>query len=226
MQFTFDLDIHGIVAQATSPEKIQPLLDKAITEAIKSAINDATGYNSDFRKSLVEQLQKSLPHGLAIDEVAKFQFVLNNAMNAAVHGANAEAIRVAMSDAVKSIMPDVPVRITLTELMEAAREGFHKEKHESFYALFEPSTYGGGHLYLDSDSSCDRQYSARHRLAFNEKGEVYTLRMDNTDITPKRLPQAVSHFDGLLLSLYVGRSTIEIDMDESDVADAAEAQYD
>lgn len=226
MQFTFDLDIEGIVAGATSHEKIQPLLDKAITEAIKSSINDATGYNSEFRKSLTDQLKQSLPHGLAIDEMAKFQFVLNNAMNAAVRGANAEAIRVAMTDVVNAVIPNLPARVTLTELLEAARDGFHKEKHEAFYARFEPSNYGGGHLFLDSDSDCDRPYSARCRLAVNEAGEVYTLRMDGADIIPTKLPQAITRFDGLMLSLYVGRTTLEIDLDEGEVQDAASEQYD
>ena len=43
---------------------------------------------------------------------------------------------------------------------------------------------------------------------------------------PKSGPDAIGRFDALLLSLYVGRTTLEIDMDEHDVESAASEQYD
>lgn len=227
MQFTFDIDLQAIVAKTMAPENIAPVLEAAITKAFKSAVDDATGYRSEFSEKLKTQLKEALPHGLAIDEVAKFQFILNQVVNSAVHDANSETIRVAMAKAVGSVMPDVPARIKLSELVEKAREGFHKEQHEAFYAKFEPSEYGGGgHLSLHGNEDCRSHYSADVRLAFNEAGEVYTLKMRGAEVTPGKLPDAISRFDGILLSLYVGRSTIEIDIDEDDVRSAAEANYD
>jgi hypothetical protein len=226
MQFTFDIDIQAIVNKTMAPENIQPVLEQAMFKAFKSAVDSATGYNSDFSKQLVEQLKTALPHGLAIDEVAKFQFVMNKAVNEAVFGSNSDAIRVALSSAIQSVMPDVPQRIKLSELLEKARDGLHKESYESFYAHYEASQYGGGNLALDDDSNCRSPYSANFRLAFNDAGEVYTLRMDGKDITPMGVPQAISRFDGLLLALYVGRSTIEVDIDEHDVSNAASGEED
>lgn len=228
MQFTFDLDIRDIVAKATAPERIQPMLDKAITEALSTALRDATGYNSPFSKQLKTQLAEALPHGLRIDDVAKFQHMLNIAMTSAVSGANAETLRAAMAQLTAGVLPDVPARIKMSELIEKAREGFHKEKHEAFYARFEPSEYssGGGHLYLDSDESCRDNYRADMRLAFGGDGHVYALKLDGRDITPKSTPAAVGWFDGLLLSFYVGRTSLDIDMDADDVESACEAQYD
>jgi hypothetical protein len=226
MQFTFEIDLQAIVAKTMAPENIAPVLEAAISKAFKTAVDQATGYSSELTKSMTEQLKAALPHGLDIDEVAKFQFLMNQAITSAVHGANSETIRVAMAGAVKSVMPDVPMRIKLSELVEKARDGFHKEKHEEFFAEYEPSTYGGGHLYLNRSTDCRSVYSASHRLAFNEAGEVYTMRMDGHDILPSKLPQAISHFEGLLLALYVGRSTIDVDIDEDDVKSAAQASYD
>lgn len=226
MQFTFDIDLQAIVAKTMAPENIAPVLEAAITKAFKSAVDDATGYRSEFSEKLKAQLKEALPHGLAIDEVAKFQFLMNQAVTSAVHGANADTIRVAMNDAIKSVMPDVPARIKLSELVEQARDSFHKESHEAFYANFEDSDHGGGYLSLDGDEDCRSPYSASIRLAFNQAGEVYTLYMRGGQVLPNKLPEAITRFDGLLLALYVGRSTIEVDIDEDDVRTAAEANYD
>lgn len=226
MQFHFDIDLQAIVAKTMSPENIAPVLEAAITRAFKNAVEDATGYLSEFSEKLKAQLKEALPHGLAIDEVAKFQFLMNQAVTSAVHGANADTIRVAMGDALKQVMPDVPARIKLSELVEKAREGFQKEKHEAFYASFEAHQYGGGHLSLDGDEDCRSSYDSSVRLAFNKEGEVYTLHMRGGDVLPNKLPEAITRFDGLLLALYVGRSTIEVDVDEDDVRAAAEANHD
>lgn len=226
MEIKIELDIPSIIAKAVSAERIQPIIDKAVSEAVSSAIRDATSYSSDFRKELEKQLKEAMPHGLGIDDVAKFQHMANAAVTSVVHGANSETIQAALKSAIKSVIPDVPARIKLSDLMKEARSGFHKEEHEAFYAHMEISDYGGGWLYLDSDEGIREKYRASMRLAFNKEGEVYALKLDGRDITPKSVPDAVGSFDGLLLSMYVGRTSIEIDMDAYDVESAATEQYD
>lgn len=241
MDINITLDLPKIIAEACSAERIQPIIDKAISEAIKSAIDNATGYRSDFRKALEAQLAEAMPHGLGVDDVAKFQHVLNAALTSAVQGENASSINAALAKAATAAMPDVPESIKLSELLDAAREGFHKEPHEAFYAHFEPSEHGGsgGWLYLDSDerpggttygrsheSASDRKYRADIRLAINGDGEVYSLKLDGVDVMPSKAVNAVGYFEGLLLSMYVGRTKIEIDIDADDVESAAAAQED
>jgi hypothetical protein len=226
MEITINLDIPGIIAAAVTAERIQPLMDKAISEAIKSAIDDATGYRSAFREELKKQLTEAMPHGLHIDDVAKFQLMTNQAVSSAVHGENTKTLQTALQQAIKYVTPDVPDRISLSDLMEAARKGFNKDDHEAFYAYFESSNYGGGWLYLDRNEDCREKYRARNRLGINEDGTVYSLRLDSVDITPKSLPDPIGRFEGLLMSMYVGRTSIEINMDESEVEYAAAAKDD
>lgn len=236
MELNVTIDIESAITKALQPEKLQPILDKHITEAITSAIRDATGYRSKFSEALKEQFSNGLPHGLGLDDVAKFQHVLNEAMNRLVQECNANAVHTALEAAVKDVMPDVPAVIKMSELMEKARAGFHKEQHEAFYAYYEPSEYGGGWLYLDSDerpvgrsihASRDAiKYSAEYRLAFNKEGEVYSMRMQDKDLTPSAKPNVVNSFDAILLAMYVGRTRLEADMDDGDVESAASAQYD
>ncbi|PZP57453.1 MAG: hypothetical protein DI604_34755, partial [Delftia acidovorans] len=127
MEIKIELDLSAIVAQAVSAERIQPIVDKAIAEAVKDAINDATGYRSKFRDAMKEQLSEAMPHGLRIDDVAKFQQVLNAAVSSAVQGENAKSVQTAIKSAVGSFMPDLPARIKLSDLLQRARDGFHKE---------------------------------------------------------------------------------------------------
>lgn len=71
MELKVNIDLEAVVAQAVAPEKLQPILDKHITDAIASAIKDATGYRSKFREAVEAQLTEAMPHGLKIDDVAK-----------------------------------------------------------------------------------------------------------------------------------------------------------
>lgn len=239
MNITITLDLPGIIAQACAAERLQPLIDKAISEALKSAIDDATGYRSEFRKAMAAQLAEALPHGLGADDVAKFQQVLNLAVTRHVHDANAATVQTALDKMMRDVMPDVPAVVKLSGFMKEAREGLHKEQHEAFYAYWEPSPYGGGHLYLDDDErpGCggygsqtrdrkDMKYSADYRIAVNKDGEVYALRLDGKDVTPKSRPDVIGSFEATLMAMYVGRTRLEIDCDDDDVRSAAEAQYD
>lgn len=224
MEIRIELNLPELIASAVSAERIQPIVDKAISDAITSAIRDATGYNSPFSKALKQQLTEAMPHGLSIDDVAKFGHVLNAAITDAVHGANTATIQAALRQAATAALPDVPSRIKLSELLKEARDGFHKEEHEAFYAHFEPSDYGGGWLYLDDDSSTTDKYRADIRIAFNKEGEVYALRLDGQHITPKSMPQVIGSFEGVLLSMYVGRTSLEVDQDPDEVEYAAAEQ--
>jgi len=239
MEIKIELDLPGIIAQACAAERLQPLIDKAIGDALKSAIGDATGYNSEFRKTLTAQLTDALPHGLGADDVAKFQHVLNQAMTRHVHDANAATVQTSLDKLMRDVMPEVPKVVKLSEFIKDARAGLHKEQHEAFYAYWEPSPYGGGHLYLDEDAHPgqsgygskirdreDVKYSAKHRIDVTENGEVYALRMDSKDVTPNSRPNVIGSFDTTLMAMYVGRTRLEIDCDDDDVYSESQAQYD
>lgn len=234
------IDFEGAIARALAPEALEPILDKHLKAAITSAIDDATGYRSEFQKALKVQLSEALPHGLGIDDVAKFQHILNGALQAVMGEANGATIQAAMKKVVANVMPDVPAVVKMSELLKKARDGFNKDRNEPFYAYFEPSKYdNGGWLYLDSNEKPgdthytsshklreDRKYSAAHRLAINAEGEVYALKMDGKDILPASRPDVIGRFEGLLMAMYVGRTRVEIDMDDDDVESASAEQYD
>lgn len=152
-------------------------------------------------------------------------------MVSAVHDCNTDSVNAALAKVAQQCMPDVPLVMKLSELLEAARGEFHKEEHEAFFAHYEPSEYGGGRLCLDSDESLGSGYGskthrAQHQIAFTEGGEVYSLKLCGSQITPASRPTVISRFDGILMAMYVGRTRIKVDMDADDVKSAAQEQYD
>jgi len=236
MEIKINIDIEAAIAKAISPEVIGPILDKHVTDSISSAIRDATDWNSDFRKALKDQLSEAMPHGLALDDIVKFQHVLNGAIKDAVNGANSDAVYSALIEAGKSVLPEVPTVIALSEFMQEARDGLRIAEGEAFYALYEESEYGGGHLYLDSNprpgvssyGSVLREgnkYSADINLAFNKEGEVYSLKFRNEHVTPSSRPTVITRLDSILMSMYVGRTKLNVDIDADDVAQTAQEQY-
>lgn len=239
MEIKINLDLEAAIANALIPENLSPILNKHVTEAITSAIRDATDYNSDFRKLLKTQIAETMPHGLAIDDVVKFQHVLNKALQGAVHGANSDAVNAALAEAAKAALPEVPATVTMTELLEMARAGLNVEGHEAFYALYEESEYGGGgHLYLDSNPEVGKspygissrrennKYSAEINLAFNKEGEVYSLKFRNEQVTPASRPTVITKFDATLMAMYVGRTKLNVDIGPDDVQCEAGERYD
>lgn len=234
MELKINIDLEAALAQALAPEKLQPILDKHIAEAITSAIRNATDFNSEFRKSLQAQLAEAMPHGLNLDDVAKFQHVLNGAIQSAVHAQNSGAVNTALAEAVKEVLPDVPVVVKMSELMEAARDTLLcSDTRRAFYAHFESSPGGGGWLYLDQNEKPGKgygidggKYSATYCIAFQRDGSVYALKLRDKQVTPVSRPDVISRFDATLMSMYVGRTRLEVDMDADDVEYAAREQYD
>lgn len=235
MELKINIDLEAALGEALSAEKLGPILQKHLTEAITSAVLDATGYRSEFRKKLTEQVAAALPHGLNLDDVVKFQHVLNKTVLEVVRCANQDAVTLALEKAVKQVMPEVPPVVKMSDLIKDAREDFHKEPTDAFFAYFEPSEYGGGWLYLDENEKpgdsygrSDRdsnKYRARYRLAFNKEGCVYALHLDGKDVTPSSRPDTIGSFDATLMAMYVGRSSLEVDMDPDDVESAASEQW-
>jgi len=225
MKIEIDLDLPSIVSQAVSTERLQPLIDKAIGEALKSAIENATGYRSEFRKAMEEQLAAAMPHGLHLDDVAKFQHLANAAFSDLVAKFNQEAVAAIFEKTRAIPLPDVPKVIKLSELLKDARDGLHVyDDARGFFAELRQSEHSPGthYLSLDGDANASR-YRAAYELAIDENGNVYSLKIQGNRITPSFMPDVIGSFDGALLSMYVGRTRLEIDVDEYDIELAASA---
>lgn len=237
MEIKINLDLSAAVSSALSPENLAPILNKCVTDAITRAIRSVTDYDSGFSKALNEQLKESMPHGLGLDDVVKFQHVLNGALRSAVHGANFETVNAALIEAVKEALPEVPAIVTMTELLEMARDSLATEENDAFYALYEESSFGGGgSLYIDRNPKVggdsygayrreSNKYKAGINLAFTKEGEVYALKLRDAQVTPSSRPTVITKLDSILMGMYVGRTKLKVDMDADEVECAAQERY-
>ena len=221
-----NIDFQAAIDRAFAPEAMAPILDKHLTAAITSAIQDATGYRSKFSEELKTQLAEALPHGLSVQEIAKFQHILNQTMNTFVGDANRASVETALAKAVGHVMPTVPAVLKLSEFMTGVRAGLHIEEHEAFYAFMKVSTYGSTYVCIDSDPNpgrqsysdrADRQHRAKYQLSVSEQGDVYAMRLDGVHLTPSKLPNVVGSFEDSLMAMYVGRTKLQIDMDDDEL---------
>lgn len=229
LNLSIDIDLESVLAKALSAEKLEPIINKYLAEAVTSAVESATGYRSEFRKKLAEQLISVLPHGLESGDVVKFQHILNKAMTDVVNCKNQDAVTLALEHAVKRVMPDSPTAVKMSELLKEARSYFGTEPTESFFAYYETDPSGEGWLYLDSDLTAGYgnditavKYRAKYQLAFNSTGRVDSLQLDNVEVS-NSYPAVVSMFETTLMAMYVGRTTLEVDMTPEEVIEAAAA---
>lgn len=232
---TYSIDFQGALDRALAPAVINPILDKYIGKAIEDAIKEATGYRSEFQKALGEQLATAFPHGLHIDDVAKFQQVLNWSISKMVGDANRAAIEASMQKVVGLLLPDIPAIVKLSEFMNGVREGLWVDGNDPFYAYLEKSSGGYTHIYLDKNEHPglksflerdDVKYQAAYQLGVLKDGDVYSLKLKGTLITPSSMPDVVGCFDAALMAMYVGRTRLEIDMDDDGMRRLSAEQYD
>ena len=236
LEITLDFDLQKTLNEQLAPERLQPIFQTHISKAITSAIDKATGYNSAFQQKLQQQLTEALPHGMEASSLVKFQHVLNAALQQAVSESHNDTIRTALKQCIANAMPkEMPTKLTITELMQAAREGLNVDD-DPFYAFLENSDSGFHHLYLDrsenpggsyysSRDSKSRKHSAKYKIDFTSEGRVYAMRMDGLNLSPASLPNVISRFESLLMSMYVGRTYLNADIDDDDVQSLAGQQY-
>ena len=231
-----NIDFEGALARALQPETINPILDKHIGKAIGDAIEEATGWKSEFRKAVTEQLKEAIPHGLRSDDAMKFAHILNTAIQKVVGEANNASVTAAIKHASSSLLPEIPERMKLSKFAETLREGLHKEEREAFYAYMETSEYGTTYIYFDQDEKPgnssrhsereEMRHRADYRLAVDKEGRVYSLRFESKNVTLASLPNVIGEFDATIMAFYVGRTTLEIDMGDGDLESLSAEQYD
>lgn len=226
MNITINLDLEAAIQKAVSMERLAPIIERSLTSALEDAIGAATGYNSEFRKAAQKQLAEAMPHGLEIGEVAKFQQVVNKILTDTAMRSNQKTIATALEKVAKLSMTEAPAKIKMSELIKLYRSSLHTEENVPFYACYEPGEYSFGHLYLSDNarlrSTFSSKYSAKVRIGFDKSdGSVYSLALDGKHITPACTPNIVGRFDDIAFAMYVGRTTIEVDLDADAVEELA-----
>lgn len=234
-----------VTAFASSDKPVE-IIDEHVKKMFTNVVDNCFGRYGDMGKQVEEAIKAALPANLT--EI--FELTRYNAMIAAAlkekwenSGVEADMVRLAQKqiDEVlnKDAMPEV---ISLQALLEAFvedhKESAAEEHWEAPDIRFQPSDYGGMHIYFDkkpkdhgistySRSSERSEYMLDNAIHIsfdrygkdrNEKGHevgsVYAAKIDNEKIS--QTLKFRSPFEKMVAALYFGKSKIIVDCDEDE----------
>ncbi len=227
-------------------DRPRELIDEGIEKLFKEIVSDAFRSYGDFGGAIKDAVKAALPANLS----ETFELTRYNSMVAAAlrekwenSGVGADMVRLAQQQIDEVLIKDaMPETISLQQLMDSFiedhKESAAEEHWESPDIRFQPSDYGGLHIYFDkkprdhSVSSYSRSSERSEYLLDNaihisfdrngkdrddqgrEVGSVYAAKIDNQKIS--QTLKFRTDFEKMVAALYFGSSKIVVDCDEDD----------
>lgn len=223
-----DINIEQIVADAVgaalSPEKLQPIITTNVEKAVKSAIDDAFGYRSPFLKLLEGKIAEAMPTD--IEDIGRYGDLVLKAVSAFINETQQDYIRNAIQPKLEGMLKKLPSTMKLSELVKLLVEEFSQDHLDSERDGSEQPTIivrrstgicsGYWHLHIDPKEG-KSEYGCRIRADFQDSGKCYSLKIDDEDMGRALLIGPTYNADALMLNIYTGGITIELD--ETDFSD-------
>jgi hypothetical protein len=226
----FNIDIEGMAAAALSsaldPDRISELLRNKMVEVVESAINDQFSWRSDFQKLLATEIAKAMP--TEVEGLGRFSDVVVKAVTESVNAHQSEFVQKAVADRLKSMLKPLPGQMKLSDVVQQIIDAFDehdRDGSESPTVIFERSsgsTSGYAQLYIDPRSGRDRygcKFNARLHPVEDDNHDVlvcWALEMDDGKLENKRFIGPAFNAEALLLNLYTGQVSIEVDQTNFD----------
>lgn len=208
----------------------QTAAKKCIVKVIESAIESATGYNSDFRKQVDAAMVKALQLTGDI-EIESYNDAILKVMAAQLQHATADTIERQVAERMKRLLEPAPTEIKLSELIEKYREYLknkidggcvcHGEGVMTF--LHDQSDSGFDHYSLDEDSG-KSSYKCDIRFGIY-KSTMYHLAFQSGDVEKQLFVGPLYDFQRLLFQMKAAQTKVVIDCTPDDV-ELAYANYD
>lgn len=230
-------------AQSDRPRE---LIDEGIEKLFKEIVSDTFRSYGDFGGAIKEAVKAALPANLSETfELTRYNAMVANALKEKWEnsGVGADMVRLAQMQIDEVLSKDaMPAVISLQELLEAFvedhKESAAEEHWEAPDIRFQPSDYGGLHIYFDKkprDHAITRHSISSERSEYmldnaihisfdrngkdrddegREVGQVYAAKIDNEKIS--QTLKFRTGFEKMVAALYFGASKIIVDCDEDD----------
>lgn len=227
-------------------DRPRELIDEGIEKLFKEIVSDTFRSYGDFGGAIKEAVKAALPANLSETfELTRYNAMAANALKEKWEnsGVGADMVRLAQQQIDEVLNKDaMPEAISLRELMEAFIEDHKEEAAEDHWERpdirFQPSDYGGLHIYFDkkpkesglsiySRSSERSEYMLDNAIHISfdrsgkdrneeghEVGEVYAAKIDNEKIN--QTLKFRTGFEKMVAALYFGASKIIVDCEEDD----------
>lgn len=214
-----DINIEQIVAESVAaalhPEKIQPIIEKNVQDAVKGAIEKQFSYSSPFKKALEEKLTGIMPTDFG--DLGRYGDLVMKTVTGMLNDRQDQAVNQTIKEKLEAMLSPFPDRMKLTEvvgkLVLAFANSYDREGSDRPTIIIESCendglTPGYWHFFADPKRNQDK-YSCKVHMSFNPEGECYSLKFGDYDPRKSLLLGKVYGAEALILGLYTGGVKIE-----------------
>ncbi len=234
-----------VTAFANSDKPVE-IIDEHVKKMFTSVVDNCFGRYGDMGKQVEDAIKAALPANLTeIFELTRYNALIAAALKDKWEnsGVEADMVRLAQKQIDEVLHKDaLPEVISLQDLLEAFVEDQKEEAAEEHWEApdirFQPSDYGGLHIYFDkkpkehgvssySRSSERSEYMLDNAIHISfdrngkdrdekgrEVGSVYAAKIENEKI--RQTLRFRSTFEKMVAALYFGNSKIIVDCDEDE----------
>lgn len=215
------------------------MLEKRVAKLVSDALDSATGYNTEFKKSLDSAVAQSLGLPSGID-LPSYNHTILTIVQRQVEALHAGAIQKQIAERMKDLLKPVPESIKLSEVVEAFRQHCHekatagcscdgearitivKKERDSY-------SYGGtGRQFMDYGLDQDKGTAYNQcEIRFGVYGdEMYTLNFSNRDLEKELFVGPFHGFERMLFQMRAAKTKIIIDGEPDDFETSYGPSYD
>ncbi len=222
-----NLNIEEIITQSISaalaPERLQALIEKQVGEVADKAIKSAFDTYGDFYKTVSTAVKTLIPHEVSLNGAANWNLAISQHIAQRLATVNDQRIAQAINPMLDKLLATPPAELKVSELVAKAVEYWGEEYGERrdgrptiSIEKSSGSTHGYWSLHLDEEEDKSR-YSCAIQLRANDKGEVYSLKVNERDIKTSKFAGPFFNFEAYLFQLYTGGTKLMLD--EEDFSD-------
>lgn len=199
--------------------KVQEIVEKKVSETVKSIVEDAFGSWSDFSKGLKKQVQEQININFSQLDIASYNTMVLNVvkekMDEAVHSQGVEKLK----ESLENMLSDVKKEYKLSELIHDMKEeaveydedlygkeiSFHDDKDRRVlrFISFDP----------EEDKS---EYECKYRISIDNEGKLNTAKINEREFNNRVIMGGLHGVEETLFKIYSTGAKIIVDVDDID----------
>lgn len=222
MQINIDIEqtIADAVAAAIAPERMGEVIKKNVQDVVDRAIGQAFSTYGGFAKTVNEAVGQLVPHDLKLDKQADWNHVVLHAIGERLAAYNDQRLKEAIAPTLDKLFETPPESVNLSEIVRDAVLHWREYGQAENPTLQVNRDTGSLSGYVDIRISKGNSYSSRDvYIAMNAKGEVYSLKVDDSDIQKTKYAGPFFNFEQKLFQLYACKTKLIIDVESIDEID-------
>jgi hypothetical protein len=224
MQINIDIEqtIADAVAAAIAPERIGEIIKTNVQKTVDEAVNQAFRYHGEFSKAMMKAVEETTPHEMTLDKQADWNHFITAAINQRLTAYNEQRLTEVIMPTLDKLLEKPPESIKLSEIVLAAVAHW-REYADAIDPKLEVSRSNVGTSTVYSHitiSKKNRSYLSKDiQIACNDKGEVYSVKFDDSDVSKIKFAGPFFSIEQKLFNLYACRTKIEIDVESIEDVD-------